>query len=280
MTPSHCSAHDAGMRCPQPSEIVDPVSLCKRHSLELAAILLPRVLKSALNRMVDLAAAEADWWADAMLLVDSAESIHPNVVLDSRSHDPVVYVLTNGASRVKIGTSRSLRSRITNLSLRSGDLVCVLRGGRELEKAMHLKFSADRVGDTEWFELGDELHSYLKKKTDGVIEPATQPEAGRETITWTQPPTPRRPIGFHPTLTYPDGSPVARDEWPDLYRVFRELCEKHGAATKEQLTEAGPFDSRDTARRALEAWLEHGVQVRKAGRAEQFYLPDTTDLDD
>jgi len=83
-----------------------------------------------------------------------------------------------------------------------------------------------------------------------------------------------------PQQMFPDGAPVGRDDWPDLYRVFCNLCEQQGSATKEELTEAGPFASRDTARRALDAWLEHGVQVRKAGRAEQFFLPDSADSDD
>lgn len=83
-----------------------------------------------------------------------------------------------------------------------------------------------------------------------------------------------------PQQTFPDGTTVGRDDWPDLYRAFCDLCEQQGSATKEELTEAGPFASRDTARRALDAWLAHGVQVRKAGRAERFYLPDTPDLDD
>lgn len=82
-----------------------------------------------------------------------------------------------------------------------------------------------------------------------------------------------------PQQTFPDGTPVGRDDWPDLYRVFCDLCEQQGSATKEELTEAGPFASRDTARRALDAWLEHGVQVRKAGRAEKFYLPNLNDSD-
>jgi hypothetical protein len=82
-----------------------------------------------------------------------------------------------------------------------------------------------------------------------------------------------------PGPLYPDGTTVSRDEWPDLYRTFCRLCEENGSATKEELTDAGPFASRDTVRRALDVWLTRGVLVRKAGRAEQFYLPDT-DSDD
>ncbi|WP_035796474.1 FtsK/SpoIIIE domain-containing protein [Kitasatospora mediocidica] len=82
-----------------------------------------------------------------------------------------------------------------------------------------------------------------------------------------------------PKLTFPDGSTVGRNDWPDLYRVFCRLCEEQGFATKDDLVKDGPFDSRDTVRRALDAWLDRGVLVRKQGRAEQFHLP-TADSDD
>jgi hypothetical protein len=83
-----------------------------------------------------------------------------------------------------------------------------------------------------------------------------------------------------PKLTFPDGTAVGRNDWPDLYRVFCRLCEDQGFATKDELVDGGPFNSRDTVRRAVEAWLTRGVLVRKAGRAEQFYLPETTESDE
>lgn len=76
-----------------------------------------------------------------------------------------------------------------------------------------------------------------------------------------------------PALRYPDGNPVGRDEWPDLYREFLRL----GSATKDELTATGPFASRDTVRRALDTWTRHGIQERKEGRATRYYLPTHTD---
>lgn len=70
-----------------------------------------------------------------------------------------------------------------------------------------------------------------------------------------------------PALRYPDGSVV--DVQPDLWRLFVKMQ----PTTKEELTIAGPFASRDTVRRALEVWMEHGVASRKEGRAEKFYIP-------
>lgn len=68
---------------------------------------------------------------------------------------------------------------------------------------------------------------------------------------------------------YPDGTTVSRDHWPDLYRVFREM----GSATKDELRERGGYSSRDTVRRALDVWAQHGVQSRREGRARRYYLP-------
>ncbi|MFF0409077.1 FtsK/SpoIIIE domain-containing protein [Kitasatospora sp. NPDC004745] len=76
-----------------------------------------------------------------------------------------------------------------------------------------------------------------------------------------------------PAFVYPDGQPVGSDEWPGLYKVFRQLCEDQGYATKDDLVEHGPFSSRDTPRRALDVWMRHGVLTEKVGKVEQFYLP-------
>lgn len=114
------------------------------------------------------------------------------------------------------------------------------------------------------------LHSAMPAQQFGRFAPQGQPRM--HLVKEAVPPKPAGPV-------YPDGAAVPRSEWPDLYRVFCRLCTEQGFATKEQLVEAGPFESRDTVRRALGVWLDHGVQVRKAGRAEQFFLP-RTDTDD
>jgi hypothetical protein len=94
-----------------------------------------------------------------------------------------------------------------------------------------------------------------------------------------RPATPPKPAG-PPAPVYPDGTTVPRDEWPDLYRVFCQLCAEQGHATKDDLVAAGPFASRDTVRRAMDVWVQRGVLVRKAGRTEQFYLPDADETRD
>jgi hypothetical protein len=111
------------------------------------------------------------------------------------------------------------------------------------------------------------LHGTVPAQPLGRFAP--QGQTRMHLVKQAEPPKPAGP----PAPTYPDGSTVPRREWPDLYRVFEALCAEEGCATKETLTERGPFESRDTVRRALQVWLDHGVQVRKAGRTEEFYLP-------
>ncbi|MGW1532313.1 GIY-YIG nuclease family protein [Streptomyces aureus] len=76
------------------------------------------------------------------------------------AHAPVVYFLRNG-SRVKIGTTRNLRRRIAGLALRPDDAIRVEHGGVDYEQSLHARFDVHRVGNTEWFELRDDLAAYL-----------------------------------------------------------------------------------------------------------------------
>ena len=71
-------------------------------------------------------------------------------IVPEGKHGPVVYFVQNG-DRVKIGTTTNLRSRISALSLRPTDIVLLLGGGRPFEQALHKRFAALRVGNTEWF---------------------------------------------------------------------------------------------------------------------------------
>ncbi|MGW6912572.1 hypothetical protein ACWGB8_01920 [Kitasatospora sp. NPDC054939] len=106
---------------------------------------------------------------------------------------------------------------------------------------------------------------------------AMAPAATRPVGSGVQPslfkPAPAKPAGPPPPV-YPDGTSVPRSEWPDLYKVFTQLCAEQGYATKNDLVERGPYSSRDTVRNALDAWAQHGVLARKASKTERFYLPD------
>ncbi|MFD1274882.1 GIY-YIG nuclease family protein [Streptomyces kaempferi] len=88
------------------------------------------------------------------------EEIEDIAELLTAAHAPVVYFLRNG-SRVKIGTTRNLRRRIASLALRPDDVIRVEHGGQDYEHSLHARFNAHRVGNTEWFELREDLAAYL-----------------------------------------------------------------------------------------------------------------------
>jgi hypothetical protein len=96
-------------------------------------------------------------------------------------HAPVVYFLRNG-TRVKIGTTRNLRSRIARLALRPDNVMRVEHGAQDYEQSLHARFNDHRVGNTEWFELRGELADYLGEPeaqplelTAQFVEPTVQP---------------------------------------------------------------------------------------------------------
>lgn len=122
----------------------------------------------------------------------------------------------------------------------------------ELENAEPRVCRAEFVSDQDIADDVSHLHARFQRQPAAV-------------------PAPMRVVPAVPLLLYPDGTPVLRDGQPDLYREFEQL----GSATKKELQKVGPFASRDTVGRAVEVWVQHGVQARKEGRAERFYLPDS-----
>lgn len=103
-------------------------------------------------------------------------------------HSPVVYFVRNG-NRVKIGTTTNMIGRLRNLSLRMGDILLMLHGEFDLENALHGRFTEQRVGTTEWFELSGELVDYIEWKSGQAlnvsapkpVRPAV-PDRDKETV--------------------------------------------------------------------------------------------------
>jgi len=77
------------------------------------------------------------------------------------SHAPIVYFLRNG-NRVKIGTSTNLRERVGSLSLRMRDVILVVEGGRDTERAFHQHFAEQRVKNTEWFVFPGAVNRWVR----------------------------------------------------------------------------------------------------------------------
>lgn len=119
-------------------------------------------------------------------------------------------------------------------------------------------YRAEYVSDADIAAAVGHLHAAAPAAAPALSAVPAQP---------TPPPPPAAPP--REVLRYPDGTEVK--DWPDLYRVFLRL----GSATKNELVDAGPYASRDTARHALAAWAQHGIEARKEGRATRYHLPDT-----
>lgn len=79
------------------------------------------------------------------------------------AHAPVVYFARNG-NRVKIGTTRNLRQRMSALCLRIKDVAFVLHGDQEYEDQLHQRFAAYRIGNSEWFKTTGELAEFVAAK--------------------------------------------------------------------------------------------------------------------
>ena len=78
-------------------------------------------------------------------------------------HPPLVYFARNG-TRVEIGWSTNLKSRMSSLSLPASAVVLTLDGGPELETALHRRFEAARVKGTEWFEITPALEAFIAEQ--------------------------------------------------------------------------------------------------------------------
>jgi Meiotically up-regulated gene 113 len=78
----------------------------------------------------------------------------------------VYFVQAERGGRIKIGTTRHLDERIRALRASSPvplRVVGVIRGGRHMERMLHMAFAPLRNGRTEWFEPGESLLSYIRE---------------------------------------------------------------------------------------------------------------------
>jgi hypothetical protein len=77
---------------------------------------------------------------------------------------PEVVYFMYSAGKIKIGYSKDVRKRLTDLSNMASspvELIAVLPGDRELEKYLHRTFKPDRVHG-EWFKPSSEIKRFLE----------------------------------------------------------------------------------------------------------------------
>jgi hypothetical protein len=90
-------------------------------------------------------------------------------VVPSRKHSPLVYFIRNG-NRLKIGTSTELKRRIRTLALRAENVVLLVNGGQDIERAFHRQFADLRIGNTEWFAYEGALVDFVTTENHRIRE--------------------------------------------------------------------------------------------------------------
>lgn len=159
--PQTCLGMNLGEKCDASPTMLDPVPLCDEHKVQVALKVSQDVLFTVLAEVRGHADGRSKAITDAEEhLISSASSVgFPN----EDRHGALVYFLANGG-RVKIGFTKHLVSRLSALSLRDDAVLLLLQGGSSLERALHLRFEAYRIGDSEWFELAPEVIRFIAGK--------------------------------------------------------------------------------------------------------------------
>lgn len=157
-----CIAIDQEVECVADATMTSPVPLCDRHQLQVALAVVPDMLTTAL-RHAGSAVKPMPLAPDVRAAVIAGSPPRPVGARMAGVHAPVVYFADTG-SRIKIGFSTNLRSRLRSLSLQQKDVALLLDGGLTLERALHDTFAMERIDSTEWFAKSDRLAAFIESK--------------------------------------------------------------------------------------------------------------------
>lgn len=180
MSPTVPCQANSETTCDETPVIAEPVSLCEEHALQVSLHVVPGLLS---RRLAETRSRNEDGTEPlspaATHMVSSAVSMP---MPETETHSSLVYFLANGG-RVKIGQTRGLYSRTRSLSLRADAVLLLLQGGASLERALHAKFAAHRIGDSEWFDLTPEIVRFVGTKAHSkpLRKPATGPRRSSRT---------------------------------------------------------------------------------------------------
>jgi len=126
----------------------------------------PALSDSTLSEIARLAGVSQSTVARVLQLRREASELLARAVrFHAHARELVYFVQAEGQGHIKIGTTKNLARRIKVLRASSPvplRLVGLLRGGRRLERLLHLAFAPLRRGRTEWFEPGESLVSYVR----------------------------------------------------------------------------------------------------------------------
>lgn len=171
-----CIAAAQGIECVTEATMTSPVPLCDEHRLQVALAVVPDILTTAL-RHAGAAVKPVPLPPEERAAVIAGAAPRPVGAYMGGVHGTVVYFADNG-SRIKIGYSTNLRSRIRSLSLQEKDVVLLLQGGLTLERALHDTFKKERIDSTEWFVKSERIINFIELKR---AELRPQPLAGAPT---------------------------------------------------------------------------------------------------
>ncbi|MGW9031477.1 GIY-YIG nuclease family protein [Streptomyces sp. NPDC055722] len=162
---ARCLGVEGGAPCADLATIAEPVRLCTRHQMQVAAAIVPALLAPALDKPRDIERPETRD-AETVRLVLSARAAEVDL---SGPHDDRVYFIRNG-ERVKIGYTSNLRNRLWSFGLRVDAVALLLTGDKRLERALHRYFALHRIANTEWFHCVPEVDSYIASRLEHLSQ--------------------------------------------------------------------------------------------------------------
>lgn len=161
---SHCTIKDpvTGEICCKESDPDAPWAICANHGRLIAMRYAPQLLDEIRSKVAGLT-------PEYQRRVEMVQEIRQDL--------GVVYYVDFGDS-IKIGTSVSLRDRLTSLRVSPDNVLATEPGSFELERQRHAEFKHLRIGTTEQFKVETDLLLHIKSVRDKHGDPAISKTVG------------------------------------------------------------------------------------------------------
>lgn len=267
-----CIAMDEGLECSREAVLRRPVPLCVEHGTEVALLIVPDVLSAAIRLSKSGASLKPLGRVERDALVAGARPLKVKPYYRG-THSPVVYFIENG-DVVKIGFSTHLRARVLSLALQERNVVLLLEGGFTLEQVLHSRFEKDRIDNTEWFHLSDDMVQFITEKCEQLARRSRADVVPSDALDSQPAALPQPPkIVRLPAPKYPDGVDIEIK-----YRELWSLLGTYGAegATAVELTakQLDGFTSESNVRKQMRTWFGRKyIRSVKDGRASVGGVP-------
>lgn len=111
------------------------------------------VVRGWRGKAIGVSPAEADAWIEE----------HRPTSWGRDRKTRVYFVLDERAGEIKIGFSHDIDRRLGELRRegREPRVLATIPGDKQTEQAMHARFAAERIGETEWFRASDRLLRFI-----------------------------------------------------------------------------------------------------------------------